>query len=201
MTTRHRLTAEGRRAHLLEVASDLFAGKPYDAVSMDEVAKRAGISRALLYRHFQSKRDLFAGVYQQAADRLLEQTTLSPDVPLAEQVAAGLEAHIDYFAANRTTVLAANRTLAGDPVIQAIIEGELDVLRQRMLDVTDLDDDTRQAVSSALVGWLVFVRVLSVEWLTHGSFSRTQLRDMCVGALLGALDPIVDLPDRTRGLP
>jgi hypothetical protein len=44
---------------------------------------------------------------------------------MLEQVAAGLDAHIDYFVANRHTVLAANRVLSGDPVIQAIISDEL----------------------------------------------------------------------------
>lgn len=43
------------------------------------------------------------------------------------------------------------------------------------------------------MSWLVFVRTLCVEWLTHQTFSRTELREMCVGALLGALRPVMDL--------
>ena len=152
-----------------------------------DLAEHGGISRALLYRHFPSKRDLFAAIYQQAADNLLAQSTVVGSEPIADQVVAGLDAHIDYFVANRNTVLAANRTLAGDPVIAAIIEGELDELRNRMLAAIGLEDPARQMMSSVLMSWLVFVRVLSVEWLTNESFSRTQLRDTCVGALFGAL--------------
>ena len=55
-------------------------------------------------------------------------TELDTHHPIAEQVAAGLDAHLDYFVANRRTVLAANRVLAGDPVVQAIITDELEVL-------------------------------------------------------------------------
>lgn len=193
MTTRRRLSADARREQLLATSAELFAAKPYDAVSMEEVAARSGISRALLYRHFPSKRDLFAAIYEQAAERLLAQTNLDPDKPIVDQISAGLDVHIDYFAANRHAVLAANRVLAGDPVIQSIIEGELDELRKRLLDAAGLDGPVRQTVSSVVMSWLVFVRMLTVEWLTYEAFSRTELRDACLGALLGALGPILDL--------
>ncbi|PXY29079.1 TetR/AcrR family transcriptional regulator [Prauserella sp. PE36] len=193
MTTRSRLLPAERRRRLLDVGARLFAARPYADVLMEHVAEEAGVSRALLYRYFPNKRDLFAAVYQRAADRLLAQTRLEPGLPLSAQLAAGLDAHFEYFVANRNTVLAANRVLAGDPVIQAVIEGELDVLRGRLLDVTAFEDRDRELVSSALMSWLVFVRALCVEWLTTEAFSRAQLRDMCVGALLGALGAVVDV--------
>jgi AcrR family transcriptional regulator len=188
VTTRRRLTAGDRRQQLLDAAAELFARKPYDSVSMEEVAARSGISRALLYRHFPSKRELFAAIYRQAAQRLLAQTELVPQASMTGQIALGLDAHIDYFIDNRNTVLAANRTLAGDPVIQAIIDDELEVLRGRMLAAAHIDDTARPAVSAVLMSWLVFVRALSVEWLANEPFDRTALRDMCLGALTGALD-------------
>ncbi|MFI7120769.1 TetR/AcrR family transcriptional regulator [Amycolatopsis sp. NPDC049868] len=193
MATRHRLAPAERRDQLLDAGARLFAAKAYDEVFMEEVAERAGISRALLYRHFPGKRDLFAAVYRQAADRLLAETELDPDVPVLEQVTVGLDAHIDYFVANRNTVLAANRTLAGDPMIQAVIDDELAVLRRRLLDAAGLEDDLRGPVSAVLLSWLVFVRALCVDWLVNQAFSRAVLRDMCVGALTGALGAVMDL--------
>lgn len=175
------------------MAAEEFAAHAYDDVAMTAVAEQAGVSRALLHRYFPSKRDLFAAVYTAAADRLLEVSTIDPDAPLGPQIVAGLEAHIDYFVANRLAVITANRTLAGDPTIQAIISGELDVLRDRVLAAHDLDVDTRHATSTVLWGWLTYVRVVCVEWLVHPTCTRDQLRDSCLGALLGALDPIVDL--------
>ncbi|MEP6649618.1 MAG: TetR/AcrR family transcriptional regulator [Lapillicoccus sp.] len=187
MTPRRRLTPTARHEELLDVATELFASHGYDDVTMEAVAARAAVSRALLYRYFPSKRDLFAGVYQAAADRLLEITTLVPDLPLEPQIVAGLDAHIDYFVANRSAVLTANRTLAGDPIIQAIISDELAVLRERVLATQPLDGPARQAMSAVLMSWLTFVRVLCVDWLAAPAFSRTVLRDVCVGALLGSL--------------
>ncbi|MFC8508896.1 TetR/AcrR family transcriptional regulator [Streptomyces sp. NPDC057411] len=196
MPTRKRLTPADRRAQLLAVGARLFAAQPYDDVLMEQVAEQAGVSRALLYRHFPSKHALFAAVYQQAADRLLAETRLDPDRSLEEQLAQGMDVHLDYFLANRNAVLAANRFLAGDPVIQTIMTNELDALRARLLAVLPLaDDDARDAVSGVLKSWLVFVQVLCVDWLTHETCTRTQLRDICVGAALGALRPL--LPEDT----
>ena len=187
MTTSRRLSAAQRRALLVDAGARLFASRPYDEVRMDEVAELAGVSRALLYRHFAGKGDLFEAVYRQAADRLIAITERDPDVPLMEQVVVGLEAHIDYFVANRNTVLAANKVLAGDPTIQAVISDELAVLRERLLRSAELRDRPRGMTSALLMSWLAFVRVLSVEWLSHQEFTREQLREMCVEALRGAL--------------
>ncbi|MCF3128985.1 TetR/AcrR family transcriptional regulator [Streptomyces olivochromogenes] len=192
MPPRQRLSPAERRAQLLTVAARLFAAQPYDEVLMEDVAERAGVSRALLYRHFASKRDLFAALYQQAADQLLAQTRLDPAETLVEQLAQGLDAHIEYFAENRNTVLAANRVLAGDRLVQTIITGELDALRERLLGVLPLSDDsTRDAVSGVLKSWLVFVQVLCVDWLTEETCTRAELRDVCIGAVLGAIRPLL----------
>ncbi|MCP3803817.1 TetR/AcrR family transcriptional regulator [Allokutzneria sp. A3M-2-11 16] len=190
MTTRRRLDPAERRAELLDVGAKLFAAQPYEDVLMEDIAGAAGISRALLYRYFPNKRDLFAAIYQQAADRLLAASEFDPDLPLTAQVTAALDAHIEYFAANRHSVLAANRVLAGDLVIQAIIDDELATLRQRVLDVAGFDDSAREVVSAVLTSWLVFVRTLCVDWLANQAYSREELRDVCLGALWGALQPI-----------
>ncbi|MET9452329.1 TetR/AcrR family transcriptional regulator [Streptomyces cinerochromogenes] len=194
MPPRQRLDPADRRAQLLAVGARLFAARPYADVLMEEVAQEAGISRALLYRYFPSKHALFAAVYQQAADRLLAETRLDPDHSLIEQLVQGMDVHLDYFVANRNAVLTANRVLAGDPVIQSIMTNELDALRTRLLAVLPLADDAaREAVSAVLKSWLVFVQVLCVDWLSHETCTRTQLRNICIGALLGALRSV--LPD------
>ncbi|MEU5299227.1 TetR/AcrR family transcriptional regulator [Streptomyces noursei] len=201
MSPRQRLSPADRRAQLLAVGARLFAARPYDDVLMEDVAKEAGVSRALLYRHFPSKHALFAVVYQQAADQLLADTRLDPADSLVEQLVQGMDVHLDYFIANRQAVLAVNRVLAGDPVIQSIMTNELDALRTRLLAVVPLaQENAREAVSAVLKSWLVFVQVLCVYWLTRETCTRTELRDSCIGALLGALRPLL-ADDPARGWP
>ncbi|HVV08921.1 helix-turn-helix domain-containing protein [Amycolatopsis sp.] len=194
--TRRRLKPEERRDELLDIGAEFFAAKPYDAVLMEEIAERAGVSRALVYRYFPAKRDLFAAIYQRAAERLVAQTEATPARSLDELVRTGLDAHLDYFAANRLTVLAANRTLAGDPVIQAIINDELTTLRADLLDASGLSGGRRETGSATMRSWLVFVREMCLSWLENDAISRDDVRDICHRALLGALAALSGV-DRT----
>lgn len=57
--TKPRLTAEERRAAVLECACGIFAKGSYRGTTTAEIARRAGVTEPILYRHFQSKRDLY----------------------------------------------------------------------------------------------------------------------------------------------
>lgn len=188
VVARRRLKPEERRNELLDAGAEFFASRPYDDVLMEDVAARVGVSRALLYRYFPGKRELFAAIYRRAADRLLERAQLDADLPLTDTVSAGLDAHIDYFAANRLTVLAANRTLAGDPLIQAIIDDELAVLRGRMLDAAGFTGHARDVASATVRAWLVFVREMCVQWLENRAIDRDEVRAVCLRALFAGLE-------------
>ena len=54
-----RMAAAGRRAHLIETAARLFTEGSYHGTTTAEIARAAGISEPILYRHFASKRDLY----------------------------------------------------------------------------------------------------------------------------------------------
>ncbi|MBV8395196.1 MAG: TetR/AcrR family transcriptional regulator [Actinobacteria bacterium] len=57
--TRPRLRAEERRRAVLEAASRVFAKSSYDGATTAEIAREAGITEPILYRHFGSKRELY----------------------------------------------------------------------------------------------------------------------------------------------
>ncbi len=193
-----RLAPEARREQIVDVGAEQFAALPYEQVRMADVAAQASVSRALVYRYFPTKRDLFAAVYKRASERLLAASELVPGLTLAEQVLAGLDAHFDFFIENARTVLVANRgELAGDRVIEGIISEELGELRKRMLDAGELHGHARVRASIALSGWLAFVRAVCVEWLADPIrvLSREEVRDMCLSALLSALGSETTKPE------
>jgi AcrR family transcriptional regulator len=59
-----------RRELVLEAATRAFARNGYAATSLDEVALEAGISKVILYRHFESKADLYRAVLKRSEARL-----------------------------------------------------------------------------------------------------------------------------------
>src|ERR687885_514334 len=62
--TRKRLTAEDRRAAILDAALEVFSRHGYNGASIDEIAGAAGISKALIYEHFPSKKDLHVSLLE-----------------------------------------------------------------------------------------------------------------------------------------
>jgi AcrR family transcriptional regulator len=65
-----RLRRAERREQLLAAATQAFVRAGFAATSLDDIAAAAGISRVLLYRHFDSKSDLYRAVLDRAVARL-----------------------------------------------------------------------------------------------------------------------------------
>ncbi|MGB2952676.1 MAG: TetR/AcrR family transcriptional regulator [Gaiellaceae bacterium] len=70
--TRPRLTAEARRAAVLETACRVFCKSSYRGATTAEIARESGVSEPILYRHFPSKRDLYLAVLDEAWERVRE---------------------------------------------------------------------------------------------------------------------------------
>ena len=66
-----RLTANARREQILDVALEVFATAGFHGASMNEVAEAVGVTKPVLYQHFDSKRDLYQALIDEVGDRLL----------------------------------------------------------------------------------------------------------------------------------
>lgn len=123
-----RLRAPVRRRQLLQVAADVFARRGYRGASTAELAAMAGVTEPILYRHFESKRDLFVAVIDEAGERLVaswrsELKRLDdPGKRLAALLAAGLEP------VGRQVLLAAMIEAQSDPAILAALRRHVDAL-------------------------------------------------------------------------
>jgi AcrR family transcriptional regulator len=185
---RRRLEPQQRREQLLDTGAALFAEMPYEDVLMEEIAARAGVSRSLLYHHFSSKRNLYVAIFKRASGRFLARVSSDPQLPLAEQLATALDAHIQSFVDHPFEAVTINRgALSDDPTIQAIIAEELNVVGQRLIDHLVVEGCLRDATEIAVEGWLAFVRSACVKWIQSQNISRVDLTEMCLRALGGAL--------------
>jgi AcrR family transcriptional regulator len=67
-----RLRRAERREQILDAATRAFARAGFTATSLDDVAAEAGITRVILYRHFESKADMYRAVLDRACTRLAQ---------------------------------------------------------------------------------------------------------------------------------
>ena len=65
-----RLDVDERRAQLLDLGTGLFTRFSYDELSMAQIAREAGISKALLYHYFPSKQAYFTATLEDKAAEL-----------------------------------------------------------------------------------------------------------------------------------
>lgn len=82
-----RLRRAQRREQILAAATEAFAGNGFAATGLDDIAAQAGVTRVLLYRHFDSKSDLYQAVLDRMCARL--------DVHVEEPVGGFTDASID----------------------------------------------------------------------------------------------------------
>ncbi|WP_165368551.1 TetR/AcrR family transcriptional regulator [Serinicoccus sediminis] len=68
---RVRLPRQQRRAQLLRAALEAFAESGYHSTAMDDIADRAGVSKPVLYQHFDSKLDLYVAIADSVADEVV----------------------------------------------------------------------------------------------------------------------------------
>src|SRR5262245_1213010 len=71
--TGKRLTATERRAQLIDVARRVFAQRGYEAVSVEEIAAEANVSKPIVYQHFGGKEGLYAVLVDREMDRIVAQ--------------------------------------------------------------------------------------------------------------------------------
>jgi AcrR family transcriptional regulator len=139
-----RLPAKQRKAAVLDCACGIFSTGSYRGTTTAEIARRAGVTEPVLYRHFASKRDLYLAVLEESWSRLraLWEKAIADELDPRFRVAAMGRS---YFAAEDPKVLCAELW------IQALTEASDDAeirkfLRRQMREVHDFVTDViRQA--------------------------------------------------------
>jgi AcrR family transcriptional regulator len=92
---RTRLARADRMEQTLSVARTLFAEQGYNAVTMDQVAAKVGVTKPLLYNYFGNKEHLYIACMERAGDALT--TTIASAVAATETPSDALRAGMHSF--------------------------------------------------------------------------------------------------------
>ena len=194
LTAKRRLSTDDRREQLLVSGVRLLEKRPYDEVSIEEIARAAGVSKGLLYHYFPTKNDFLIAAIERGQDELAELTAPDPNLPSAEQLGASLERFLDFVEEHEAAYSAIFRSRGGgDPEIQAALEAGR---RQRMDALIDslssweaapADVARTPVLETAVQGWFFFVEGSVLRWLEHRDLERDELRELLGLALIGSL--------------
>lgn len=152
-----RLTADARREQILDVAIEVFGRSGYFGASMNDIAEAAGVTKPVLYQHFDSKSDLYRALLSEVGARLLgaisKATANAADG--RAQTERGFQAYFRWVAQNHDEfMLLFGGSARHDADFSAQVRTITDDAAAAIapLIAVDIDDERRQTLAHALVG-------------------------------------------------
>lgn len=192
---RVRLDNDLRRAQLIQLGMAAFSERTYDEVSIDDLAKAAGVSKGLLYHYFRTKRDFYVAGLREIARELLDKTLGQEHAALVpiERVSRGLDGYLDHVGGHARAFVALMRGgIGSDPEVAAVIEEVRTAYVDRFL--ADLAGSPLAGVAVgnplfriAVRGWLGFIEAASIDWLSRPEVARDKVRDLILNMLVAML--------------
>jgi AcrR family transcriptional regulator len=112
-----------RRETILAAAEEVFARSGYHGASLDDVAQAAGISKALIYEHFASKRELHASLIGAHVEEIFRRLQANAAAGLTgeERLRGGIDAFLSFVEEHREAWRALFRD-AADPEVADVVE-------------------------------------------------------------------------------
>ena len=170
-----RLPRDQRRAQLLDAANEVFTTRGYHATAMDEIAAAAGISKPVLYQHFDSKLDLYLALLDQACDTLVDvvRAALASTDHNADRVVAAMGAFYEFVSsASGEFRFVFESDLTGDGRVQErlwrVNNDVADSIAAVIVEDTHLPPEQAQLLAISLVG---LAQVGARYWVSDRSAS------------------------------
>jgi AcrR family transcriptional regulator len=179
-----RLSSDERREHLLHVGVELVGRHGTADVSIEEIARAAGVSKGLLYHYFPTKTDFFVAVLARSQAEMDQAVVRDPDLTALEQFDRNLDGFLRFVDAHAEGYLAVVNARGREPRVQELVEER----RQRRVDelvalAAVLDDVPREAARTPLLvaaieGWIGFTEGVIVRWLRDREMSKEEVHEL-----------------------
>jgi AcrR family transcriptional regulator len=177
-----------RERQLLELAEALFAERGYAGASMDELARRAGVTKPVVYELFGSKDGLFGACVDRSIERLaadISTAVRAEDEPEARLRAGGL-AFIRFAAANRVAWDLMSMGGSFEEKARAVRSSQADLIRELMAEMARDDVDQRELEVAAHAVNAAYEGVAHWMW-AHPEVPIEQIADWIADLLIPGL--------------
>jgi AcrR family transcriptional regulator len=197
-----RVAAAERRRLIELAATQLFAERGFAATTVEDIVQAAGVTKPMLYRHFDSKRDLCVALLERYRDELIAAplsrfTPGAPDRPA--HLRTMLDAWLGYIEDHRDAARLLFRPIHGDPEVERVqreLHGRQRDTQMALLRelATRVDEPELEPLGEVLRAGLAAV---ALWWLDHPQVPR----DIPGRALVRMAEGILltfDQPDEGR---
>ncbi|MFE1775444.1 TetR/AcrR family transcriptional regulator [Streptomyces sp. NPDC059008] len=176
--------SQARRAELIATGRKLFADTSYDALSMDDIARQAGVAKGLIYYYFTNKRGYYLAIIEDAVAELVERAGSTHDLPPVERVERTVEGYLRYAQHHQAAYRA---IVTGGVGFDAEVLAIRDTVRARLLGTIARGawgrEDIPPLARTALTGWLSSVEGVTLDWIAEQQLPRETVVSLLVRAL------------------
>lgn len=191
-----RLSPAERRRQILETARELLDGDTtIDGISVEAVARHAGVSPGLLFHYFGSQRRFRQAVLQAATRELLGQIAPDPALSPAEQLHVALERFTDYVRRNPRRYLAVVRFASANRELRNLHSSVRAVFSEWLLDgLGTAGVPPTRPVRATIAGWLAYVEEVLLGWFDDPQLPQQDVVALCERACYAVIEVAVADP-------
>lgn len=198
-----RLDNDARRKQLLAMGRAAFTHSSYDEVSIDDLARKAKISKGLFYYYFPTKRDLYIAGLSETAGELSAKLSgiVVAELSPRQRAEVGVDAYLEHVGSQGQAFIALMRGgIGSDPQVAAVIENVRLSILEEFLKGAPVSAflKTRPLARIAIRSWIGMVEAASIEWLAQPDLPRQAVRDLLVDALFDLLVRVLAPADAER---
>jgi AcrR family transcriptional regulator len=180
-----RLGPEERRRQLIDAAFAVFAQRPYEQVTLEEVASAAGVRRGLLYHYFpDGKAQLFAAVYEVAVFAPVGRMNTDPGEALERKLPANFAQFLDVAQADTPgwRIYREGRRVS-DPAFAAVLDRARRAIAHNVATNHLGVGEPSAVVAAALDGYVRFAETVIDAWIDEQRLSRAQVETLLAQTL------------------
>ncbi|MES4892631.1 TetR/AcrR family transcriptional regulator [Streptomyces sp. NPDC096012] len=183
-----------RRAELIAIGRKLFADTPYDALSMDDIARQADVAKGLIYYYFRSKRGYYLAIVEDSVADLVSSAAGGLELPAVDRVHRTIDGYLRYAehhqAAYRTIV---SGGVGFDAEVHAVRDGVRAAIITTVAEGAYGTGDIAPVARMGLLAWVCGVEGATLDWIARPELSRDTMCALLVKTLGGALRAVAEL--------
>ena len=181
-------SVDSKRGALLDAAIELFSAKPYEDVSVDELARRAGVAHGMVSYHFKSKRGLFAEAVAKVYEELVAFETPESDEQHARDIVRDyLRRHFSYVRRHPQRFTVLMRSGHADDEVTNILERARTAAMREIRTALGCPVNPPSDLGAAIEGWRGYVEAVTLRWLEDKSLASAAVIEMCVQVLVASV--------------
>jgi len=186
------MKAADRREVIARAATEVFAERGYEGASIDEIARRSGVSAPVVYDHFSSKQELHRQLLERTRDELLAmwREALAGDDPAEVRIPRSLDTWARYVEGHPFAARMYFQEPSGDPAARAVHEEVRAPARAALAailasepgaeNIAGSDDYALEMAAEVMRAGLTG---LAIWWTEHPEVPREQIVETAVNAI------------------